>query len=605
MSAAAQTLPEDPAELQRLVRMLQAQLAENPAGKIRDDGFQIGRGGQMESLPDDDEDDLRQQAFANEIDTLRDELERTKGERDEALQKLKAAKAGLMLKILELEKIKAEIAKLRRMKFGQSSERFDAQLAQLELSLEDMEADLSEDIAGDSAAIAVVEAERAKREKRIAKRQKIPPNFPRETISIPAPDSDNCGECGGSMGLLGTDITEVLDFVPAQWIVKSYERPKFACKACDHISQAPAPGLPVPRGKAGAGLLAHVAISKYCDHLPLYRQAEIYARQGLDLSRSTMSDWIGHCAWLLQPLADLIARHVFAGAKIHTDDTPVQTLVPGRGKTKQGRLWVYVRHDRNWQPTGTANDPPAAIYYYSPDRKGERPRSHLANFSGFLQADGYAGYDQLYRDGTTAGEIVEVACWAHARRKIYDVWKQRQSPTAAAGLAIVKNIYALEAELRGQPVHVRTAGRIAVRHEVERFFEWADQVLRGLSNHDSLAQAIRYAVARRRALSVFLDDGRLEADNNRAENSLRRVALGRKNWMFAGSDKGGDRAALFYTLFETAKLNDIDPFAWLRDVLTRIGEGHPVNRLEELLPWNWSDSLARPIPVASVEDDHA
>ena len=557
MSQVTQSLPNDPAELARMVLALRA---ENEAK-----------------------------------DQLIIDAEK---ERDAARAEAKAAKAGLILKVLEIEKLKIELARLKRQRFGQSSERFAHQIEQLELHLEDIEADLAEELAPHPDLAEQLERERNKQKIKPV-RKPLPDFLPRKTITIPAPDETSCGQCGGAMKVLGVDVTEVLDYVPASLNVIRYERQKCACSSCDAISEAPAPNLPIPRGKAGPGLLAHVIVSKYCDHIPLYRQEGIRAREGVDIKRSTMSGWVGHCAWLLRPLVDLIAEQVFAASKIHTDDTPVKTLAPGNGRTKTGRLWIYVRDDRNWQPDGGAggSDPPAALYYYSPDRKGERPKSHLARYTGYMQADGYPGYDQIYRDGSRAGPITEVACWAHARRKIHDVWIARKSPTAKEGLEIIARIYALDDALRCKPPEVRFAGRQVVRNEVNAFFAWGEAALRRLSNKDSLAQAIRYAMARREALSAFLDDGRLEIDNNRAENSLRAVALGRKNWLFAGSDKGGERTAIFYSLMETAKLNNVEPFAWLRDVLESIGNGHPINRLDELLPWNW-----KPLEDAAPSD---
>lgn len=558
MHEVSQTLPTDATELAEMVRLLQTQLDDERASSRR----------------------------------LASERDDALAVADKALTDLKAAKAGLMLRVLEIEKLKAQIARLRRQKFGQSSERFDQQLEQLELRLEDIESDLAEEMAVNPELAAEVERARAKSKAKPV-RKALSAHLPRRRVEIPAPDSQTCHKCNGSMSPLGIDVTEVLDYVPASWVVVRHERQKCVCKNCDAISEAPAPKLPIPRGKAGPGLLAHVLVAKYCDHIPLYRQEVIYAREEVELSRSTMSDWVGQCAWLLRPMMDLIAKQVFAAAKVHTDDTPVRALAPGLGRTRQARLWIYVRDDRYYQPDDGSGgrDPPAALFYYSPDRKGERPRSHLTEFSGFLQADGYAGYDQLYKNGSPAGPIIEVACWAHARRKIHDVYVQRKSPTAAAGLEIIKRIYALEGDLRHRPPDARLAGRDVIRHEVKRFFAWAEASLQGLSKHDALAQAIRYATGRREALSVFLDDGRLEIDNNRAENSLRGVAIGRKNWLFAGSDKGGERAAIFYTLFETAKLNGVEPFAWMRDALQRIGEGHPINRLDELLPWNWKQTV--------------
>lgn len=505
---------------------------------------------------------------------------------------LRVARASIQLTALEIAKLKAQIAKLKRMRFGQSSERLTRVIDQLELRLEDLETQEGAEISAATAA-GVPEPETRK-----ARRLPLPEQLSRRDIVHAAPGADGC-VCGGKMTRLGESVTEVLEYIPGRFEVVRHVRPKLACQRCDAITQAAAPALPIPRGKAGPALLAHVLISKYADHLPLYRQAEIYARDGVDLDRSTMADRVGQVSWLLQPLVDHIRDHVFAAAKIHTDDTTLPVLAPGTGRTKTGRLWVYARDDRNWQ----GSDPPAALYFYTPDRQGERPRSHLAGYSGFLQADGYAGYGQLYNGARPAGAIVEVACWVHTLRKLFDEWKSTGSETARAGVKLIDAIYLAEEPARGQALEERTRLRAASRVAVEAFFRWADEALRGVSAKGELAKAIRYAVTRRTALTRFCEDGRLEPDNNRAENCLRGIALGRRNWSFAGSDKGGDRAAAIYTLIETAKLNGVDPEAWLRDVLTRVGGGHPVNRIAELMPWRWSPNSESLPPAAAQRGD--
>lgn len=518
------------------------------------------------------------------LSTAETALATTAAELSSTAAELRTAMTSIQLTGLEIAKLKAEIAKLRRMQFGQSSERLTRAIDQLELRLEELETDeTAEASAATDPSVPGPTPVKCK-----AKRLPLAEHLPRREIIHPAPGVDGCA-CGGRMAKLGESVTEVLEYVPGRFEVIRHVRPKLACQRCDAITQAPAPALPIPRGKAGPALLAHVLVSKYADHLPLYRQAEIYARDGVDLDRSTMADWVGQVSWLLQPLVDSIRDHVFAAAKIHTDDTPVPVLSPGNGRTKMGRLWVYARDDRNWQGQG----PPAAVYFYSADRKGERPRAHLAGFSGFLQADGYGGYEQLYDGSRAEGRIVEVACWAHTRRKLFDEWKGNTSPTARTGVELIDRIYHAERPARGRPLDERSRMRAASRDAVEAFFRWADDALRGLSTKGDLAKAIRYAVSRRAALTRFCDDGRLEPDNNRAENCLRGIALGRKNWTFAGSDKGGERAASIYTLIETAKLNGVDPEAWLRDVLARVADGHPANRIAELVPWMLS-------PIASL-----
>jgi hypothetical protein len=349
------------------------------------------------------------------------------------------------------------------------------------------------------------------------------------------------------------------------------------------------PELPIPRGMAGPGFLAHIAIAKFCDHLPLYRQAEIYDRSGLDIDRGQLAEWLGHLAWLLRPLAELIAEHVMAGRVIHADDTPVPVLAPGAGKTKTGRQWVYLRDER--PHAGSA--PPAVLYRYTPDRKGEHCRAELARFVGWLHADGYAGFGRLYEIEGARSEalqgpprVAEVACWAHARRGFFDVYKSNGSAIAKEALDRIGALFDIERLIAGSPAERRRSVRQRMaKPRIDELGVWLDAQLQKIPGKSDLAGAIRYTRWRWHALCRYLDDGRLELSNNAAENQIRPVALGRKNWLFAGSDSGGERAALFYTLTRTATLNGIEPEAYLRDVIARIGS-HPVNRLHELLPWN-------------------
>ncbi|GGF51057.1 transposase [Aliidongia dinghuensis] len=512
------------------------------------------------------------------LDITKAERDAVTAERDAAAAELRAAKAAVLFTRLEIEKLKMQLAKLRRMQFGQSSERLNRQIEQLELQLEELET-----VEAQVEAQAEASGQVSTRPERMRpKRRPLPDHLPRQDILHEPADACTCSACGAGMSKLGEDVTEVLDYVPGRFQVLRHVRPKYACQRCDRITQAPAPALPIPRGRPSAALLAHVLVAKYCDHLPLYRQSAIYARDGVDLDRSTLADWVGQAAWLLDPIVESIRAHVFAAEKIHGDDTPVPVLAPGTGKTKTGRLWVYVRDDRPF--CGTA--PPAAAFFYSPDRKGERPQEHLNGFTGFLQADAYAGYDALYDPGRAEpGPIIEVACWAHCRRKYFDVWEATKSAVAKEALDRIAAVYAIEAEARGKPAAERVAVRSKAAPLIDGFFEWGTATLSKLSAKSALAEAFRYTLKRRAALVRFLDDGRLEADNNRAENCLRGVALGRKNWTFAGSDAGGERAAAIYTIIETAKLNGIDPEAYLRDVLGGIADGHPISRIAVLMPW--------------------
>ena len=493
---------------------------------------------------------------------------------------LKAAQTAVQLKALEIEKLRFQIAKLRRMQFGRSSERITRQIEQLELQLEELETGEAEDAA--RAEASQPEAPALARAKPRSK--PLPDHLPRqEVLHQPAGDSACiCPACGGGMGRLGEDVTEVLDYVPGHFQVIRHVRPKYACQACDAITQAPAPSMPTPRGRATPAMLAHLLVSKYCDHLPLYRQCEIYARQGLELDRSTLCDWVGQAAWLLDPIVAAIHAHVFAADKIHGDDTTVPVLEPGLGRTRTGRLWAYVRDDRPF--CGAA--PPAAAYFYSPDRTAARPAAHLANFTGFLQADAYAGFEKLYRPARTKpGPIIEVACWAHTRRGFFDEWEHRKSATAKEALDRIAAIYAIEARAAMVPISERAKLRCQTAPLVEAFFAWAATTVAKLSAKSSLAGAFNYAINRREALSRFITDGRLEVDNNIAENAMRCIALGRKNYLFAGSDAGGDRAASIYTIVQTAKLNGVNPEVYLRDILAKIADGHPINRVLDLMPW--------------------
>jgi transposase len=472
----------------------------------------------------------------------------------------------------EIESLKLLIRKLRLMQYGKRSEKRAHEIEQLELLVENLETAAAE------RSCVVAKRSTTKPAASVPKpRREFPPHLPRETQTI-APQQSCCPDCGGELKHLGEDVSEMLEREPVRHKVIRVVRPKLACARCDTIVQAPAPTRPIERGMAGPGLLAHVLVSKYGDHLPLYRQAEIFAREGLELDRTLLAQWVGNVSALLTPLTDALRAHVFAADVVHADDTPLPVLAPGRGKTKTGRLWTYVRDER----PAAGEIAPAVWFAYSPDRKGEHPQQHLADFRGILQADGYAGFSQIY-DG---GLVFEASCWAHARRKFVELDDLHKSPVAAEMMDRIGALYGIEEEIRGR----RPDERRAVRQErtrplLDAMKPWLAQTLGTLSQKSEAAKAIRYVLTRWVSLTRFCDDGRIEIDNNAAERALRCVALGRKNYLFAGSDAGGERAAAIYSLLGSAKLNGYNPEAFIREVLERIAD-HPINRIHELLPWN-------------------
>jgi transposase len=494
---------------------------------------------------------------------------------------IEARDAEVVLLKLMIRKLQMQLARRNRSQFGSTSERFDdPQSTLLEAALLDenaptVTANNARKLAANTPEIDRSLPAHLAREARVHRPQASAAHH--DSTGQPC----GCTVCGGRLRQIGADISEQLEYVPAHFKVIRHVRPKLACVKCQGIFQAQAPSRPIARGLAGPGLLAHVMVAKYCDHLPLYRQSRIYARDGVQLERSTLAGWIDHGDQLLDPLVAALGRYVLAADKVHADDTPVKVLAPGAGKTKTARLWVYVRDDR---PAGNTA-PPAAWFQYSPDRKGEHPQEHLRKFKGILQADAYGGWLRLY----DSGHVVEAACWAHARRPWWDLYLatgRTDESLAAQALQRIRALYAIEAEIRGQPPDVRTAQRqTRAGPLLDGMHVWLTSLIGRVSAKSELAQAIGYSLTRWRALTRYIDDGRIEIDNNAAERALRGVALGRNNYLFMGSDAGGERAAAMYSLVETAKLNGLDPEAYLREVLGRIAE-HPINRIDELLPWN-------------------
>jgi transposase len=475
----------------------------------------------------------------------------------------------------EIAKLRFQLARYRRAEFGRSSEKLEHEADQLELAIETLEADQAERLATASPIVAAA-IEVAIESKKPARRA-LPDHLPREDQVHAAPCT--CPSCGGALRRISEDITETLDYVPGRFKVIRHIREKLSCRACDTVVAAPAPDHAIARGRAGAGLLAHIAVSKYDDHLPLYRQAEIFAREGVDLETSTLSGWVGATAAALQPLIDALAAEIMASTTLYVDDTPVPVLAPGAGKTKTGRLWTYVRDERPF----SGERPPAALFCYSPDRKGEHPRARLKDFRGVIHADGYAGFNELF----AGGAIVEAGCWAHVRRKFFDVHAAIGSPIAKEALDRIGQLYGVEETIKGLPPDDRRRQRQwRSKRIAEALAAWADETVPKLSRKSELAAAFRYMRARWPALVRCFDDGRLALDNNPAERALRGVAIGRKNYLFAGSDARGRRAAAMYSLIETAKLNGINPQLYLANVLGRIAD-HPARQVAELLPWNW------------------
>jgi transposase len=524
---------------------------------------------------------------------LPDDIEALKAALIVAQAEAAAARAQLSADQALIAHLKLQIEKLNRERFGQRSERTARLIDQLELQLEELEASATEDeLAAERAAAKTTKVAAFTRTR--PSRKPFPEHLPRERVVAPAPTACLC--CGGArLRKLGEDVTETLEVIPRQWKVIQHVREKFTCRDCEKISQAPAPFHVVPRGWAGPSLLAMILFEKFGQHQPLNRQAERYAREGVPLSLSTLADQVGAGCAVLEPLIRRIEAHVLAAERLHGDDTTVPVLA--KGKTDTGRLWTYVRDDR---PFG-GPAPPAAMFYYSRDRAGAHPRAHLANYAGLFQADAYGGYGKIYEPDRKPGPILEAACWAHARRPFFvmaDLAEnarrkaQGKTPAVVSPLALeavrrIDALFEIERTINGQSVDRRKAVRQEESAPLVADLEaWMRDQRAKLSRGSDVAKAIDYMLKRWTAFTRFLDDGRLCLSNNAAERALRGIALGRKSWLFAGSDRGGQRAAAMYSLIVTAKMNDVDPQAWLADVLARIAD-HPANRIDELLPWRW------------------
>jgi transposase len=530
----------------------------------------------LQPLPTDP-DALRAYALA-----LRTNLATLETEHHFLKQEAAANKNELYEKSLMVEKLRGELATLKRNHFGRSSEKVDRRIDQLEFLLEELEIDVAQINARQNGQKRERTTDRQPA-KELQERRQFPAHWPRERVEHKAPCV--CKNCGGTkLVCLGITEREVMEYVPSYFKVIIHCRPKMSCRSCESVMQPPMPSLPITRGMAGPATLAHVLTSKFCDHVPLNRQVGIYARVGADIDKSTLTDWVAQSAALMEPLAEAIARHVRAGETIHADDTPVPVLAPGTGKTKTGRLWVAVRDERPWG----SSMPPAVYYQYAPDRRSERAEALLKDCRGYLHADAYAGHNTLYRPQTpgAAPRLIEVACWAHSRRKIYDVHLAAPSPAAEAIIQTIGLLFDIERDIRGQVPHVRLAARREKSLPVlDQLHQLMQSTYAKISVKSSLAKAIAYSLTRWTALTCYTTDGRLEISNNTAERAMRPPALGRKNWTFAGSDHGGERAAILYTLIESAKINNIDPEAYLLHILTYIAD-HPINRIADLLPWN-------------------
>ena len=495
--------------------------------------------------------------------------------------------AALAARDTLIETLRLQLAQLKRMSFGQSSEKLITQIGQLELTLEELEseaeiADTGKDAAGQPDAVQPVRAAPVRR---------LPDHLPRiERRVEPETGNCTCPDCGGALRPLGQASDEMLDVAPVQWRVIRTVRPNYTCRSCEKIVQAPAPVKAIARGKASFATLAHIVVNKFDHHLPLYRQAEMMATQGIEIDRSTLAGWAGQAAALLDPIVSRIREEGLKASKLHTDDTPVPMLVPGKGKTAQARLWTYVIDDR----ASGASRPALVWYRFTSDRSGIHPQTELKGFTGLLQADGYAGYEKLY----AGGRVREVACWAHFRRKIFENHLGHPTPLTTDLLDRIAGLYKIEAEIRGEPPDVRRRCRQErSKPQIDALRAAIDDALHRLSPKSAMAKALAYGRKRWTALTRFTEEGVAEIDNNIAERAMRSVAIGRKNWLFAGSRAGGERAAAIYSVIETCKLNGIEPQAYITETIEKIASGWPASRWDELMPWNWT---ADSVPVSPI-----
>ena len=536
-------------------------------------------------------------ALAQEVAALKAALASAEARGQQAAAELAVARAKASEDTALIAAQKLRIAKLERRIYGQRSERSARLIEQLSLEFEELAASATQDELAAEMAVAKTTNVRAFT-RRPSERNTFPDHLPRERVVIDPPTACEC--CGGSrLRKLGEDVTRTMESEPRRWKVIETVREKFTCRDCEKISQAPAPFHPIPRAWAGPSLLAMIVFEKFGQHQPLNRQAERYALEGAPIALSTMADAVGAVCAALDPLRGLLEAHVMAGERLHGDDTTVPVMA--QGKTITGRLWTYVRDDKPFGGVG----PPAAIFYYSRDRRGEHPQAHLAGYAGILQADAYDGYNKLYLPDRKPGPIREAACWAHARRKFFEFADvegnmrrkaagKKEIPLSPIAIEVVRRIdavFEIERVINGKNAEERLAARrTASRPLVEDLHAYLREQLTKLSRGHDLVKAINYMLKRWPAFTLFLDDGRVCLSNNAAERALRGVALGRKSWLFCGSDRGGQRAAAMYSLIVTCKMNGVDPQAWLADILSRIAE-HPAHRLDELLPWNWRKTI--------------